>query len=605
MAIQWMAGDTFTCLSSDTKPTLIPANTKAIETDTDDTYKFNGTSWVLFSGGGGAGALTATSTTTLTNKTISNDSNTFPYLGPYNAIIYKSGTVYKSKKSDGTLLASSTTLDGVVQAALDVAGTVLWPGAADGSNYTPSSAAAWKIYPDTKLIMGAWITVPGGYANSLFTVDDTTGGAHVGERIYVQGGFIQESSGTPQVLWTGLDIKSTSSASGNAGVTFCTFRDMFIKRCGVGVKLTCNAGAESFISGCTFDSITVNVPRVGFEFAAPGTGSVQVASRNTFINCIAQADQTQPTGPLAMSHGFKNISNKNNAFFHCKGWDVISPNVCSNITSTAEDTIIIGGLMTYQPYDWEVSQDLGERTWVYADPVVLGSGGLGSNAGIINPFMRKTGTFMGAGSRAANTVVGEGLLGVLKEDGTLSNSLTTSGAAKRMDTGATANTQAAIRGGTSSSARYFSPLIKTRFKLNQTTAQRVFFGFSSGVVTMATADDPLVSQSGYGLYHSTTSGVSATNWIIVKNDGAASSTMAVTARAANVTTVQDLIIAGWEDGPLWEYRIGTNAMVSSAASSAPAQLTGLLPGIWISNPAGASKTCDVFGMFLKHGKAEA
>lgn len=59
MAIQWMAGDTFTCLSTDTKPTLVPANTKAIETDTDDTYKFSGTAWALFSGAGGGGGLSA------------------------------------------------------------------------------------------------------------------------------------------------------------------------------------------------------------------------------------------------------------------------------------------------------------------------------------------------------------------------------------------------------------------------------------------------------------------------------------------------------------------------------------------------------------------
>ena len=50
MAIQWISGDTFTCLSADTKPTLVPADTKAIETNTDDVYRFNGTSWVLFSG---------------------------------------------------------------------------------------------------------------------------------------------------------------------------------------------------------------------------------------------------------------------------------------------------------------------------------------------------------------------------------------------------------------------------------------------------------------------------------------------------------------------------------------------------------------------------
>ena len=62
MAIQWIAGDTFTCVSGDTKPTLVPAETKAIETNTDDVYRFNGTSWVLFAAND--------KTETLTNKTI-------------------------------------------------------------------------------------------------------------------------------------------------------------------------------------------------------------------------------------------------------------------------------------------------------------------------------------------------------------------------------------------------------------------------------------------------------------------------------------------------------------------------------------------------------
>ena len=77
MAIQWISGDTFTCLSADTKPTLVPADTKAIETNTDDVYRFNGTSWVLFSAND--------KTETLTNKTISGASNTVSNI-PVNSI---------------------------------------------------------------------------------------------------------------------------------------------------------------------------------------------------------------------------------------------------------------------------------------------------------------------------------------------------------------------------------------------------------------------------------------------------------------------------------------------------------------------------------------
>ena len=96
--------------------------------------------------------------------------------------------------------------------------------------------------------------------------------------------------------------------------------ELDIKRGGPAVKLTANSGTNSFITGNIFDSITAYTPHVGFEFVCTGNDANQVASRNTFVNCIAQADQTQTTGQLAMINGFKDISNKNNAFFHGKSW---------------------------------------------------------------------------------------------------------------------------------------------------------------------------------------------------------------------------------------------------------------------------------------------
>ena len=77
MTIQWISGDTFTCLAADTKPTLVPTDTKAIETNTDDVYRFNGTSWVLFSAND--------KTETLTNKSISGATNTLSAI-PVNSI---------------------------------------------------------------------------------------------------------------------------------------------------------------------------------------------------------------------------------------------------------------------------------------------------------------------------------------------------------------------------------------------------------------------------------------------------------------------------------------------------------------------------------------
>ena len=113
MAIQWIAGDTFTCVSGDTKPTLVPADTKAIETNTDDVYRFNGTSWLLY--------LANDKTETLTNKTIDTDVNTLKL--PFcSVLVYKAGTTYKAKDMEsGATLGTTSTTDAslVINAAVN------------------------------------------------------------------------------------------------------------------------------------------------------------------------------------------------------------------------------------------------------------------------------------------------------------------------------------------------------------------------------------------------------------------------------------------------------------------------------------------------------
>ncbi len=605
MAIQWMAGDSFTCLSTDTKPTLVPANTKAVETDTDDTYKFNGTSWALFSGAGG---LTATSTTTLTNKTISNDSNTFPYVGAYNAIIYKSGTVFKSKKGDGTLLASSTTLDTVVQTALDQRGLILWASSPDFVLYQPSNLVAWNIKPDTHLICGAQIIVSSAYAGTLFTIDDTYGGDHKVLNVIIDGLFATQG-GTPSMTWTALQLKSASNSSGDGGVAACQFRNMFFRDCGVGVYINASSGSNSFVNGNIFDSVTVFTPHVGFDWNCPGGSSANQAShRNTFINCISQASDLNDQSQQATINGYRNISGKENTFYNCKAWDTKSTNICSNLTSGATDTVIHGGLMTYTPEDWEITQDLGARTLVFPANVESFAG---YNSAVTNPFIRKTGTWNGASSTGATSVAGDGLLNTLgtvtAASGVYSKpTATADGIPQRIDTGATQDVQVGIRTQVTPAYRYWYPFFKCRFKLNQTTAQRIFVGFcSSTATTINTADDPLVSLSGYGLYHSTTHGTSATNWLVARNSGTATSTFTNTGIAANITTPQTLLFGAYEEATPWfRGRVGTNAASAKATTTIPAQFTGLNVGIFLSNTAAAAKTCDVYSMFFKSGKAE-
>lgn len=599
MTVKPLGNGTYIGLSSDTKPVAANTAINAIfqETDTHDTYINNGTAWLLFSADN--------KTETLTNKTMHNDSNTLPYVGGWDSVIYKSGSTYKSKKMDGTLLASSTTLDGVVQAALDLKGRICWMRAADGSSYTPSGAVAWDILEDTWLSLGeAYIVVPGTYSGTLFRVSDRSGGAdHVARRIVMDGGFVQQGSGTPSALWTALELESTSSTVNAGGVTFCQFRNLYFKRMGVGVRLKADSGTNSFITGVTFDSITLDNPHEGFVFQTTGAIDVanQVASRNTFINCISQADKGAVNPQYQMANGYKDIAGKNNAFYHCKSWDTVEAHgVASNLTTRASDTLISGGLMTAIPYHWEISQDRGLRTRIENDPFNIGS------VSVFNPLIRKVGTFGGPSGTAGTSAEGDGLLSTITPSGTISTVFTTDGIAKRMETAATANAVARISGFTAHSCRYYDPLVRFRFKLNQITNQKIFVGFSNNpTLTINTADDPLQNLTGYGLYHSTINATSATNWLVCKNAGSASSTMGNSGTAANVTTVQNILVAGWEDTPLWTYRIDPNAYTSSSATGAPAQLTGLVCGIWIANSGPLeAKQCDVYAIYLKHGKAE-
>ena len=106
MVARYIGDAQWTALDADPKPTN-SAIGDTLKTDTGKRFFHQGSGvWVEFN----------TVTEILANKTISNDDNALLNIG-YNSIIYKSGSVYKAKAQAGALLASSTVLDGVVQAS--------------------------------------------------------------------------------------------------------------------------------------------------------------------------------------------------------------------------------------------------------------------------------------------------------------------------------------------------------------------------------------------------------------------------------------------------------------------------------------------------------
>ena len=140
MAIQWISGDTFTCLSADTKPTLVPTDTKAIETNTDDVYRFNGTSWVLFSAND--------KTETLTNKTISGAANTVSNI-PVNSIstfAVSAPTTNQIMQYNGTNWVNATSAGGGSGGGFSAGGSINKSG--DGSTTTITIAHGLATPPD-------------------------------------------------------------------------------------------------------------------------------------------------------------------------------------------------------------------------------------------------------------------------------------------------------------------------------------------------------------------------------------------------------------------------------------------------------------------------
>ena len=547
-------------------------------------------------------------TQTFTNKTMSNDSNTFAHVGAYNAIIYKSGSVYKAKKGDGTLIASSTTLDAVVQSALDLKGLIVWVAASDGSAYAPTAVhTGWEMSPGTSLVLSqdTRVSVPetsGGI--TLFKINDAYGGAHKAHSMMIKGGFFQQSGVAPDALWTFLHMQSSSSTANSAGVYQNTIRDVYVKRCLYFIRLTANTGTQSWVNGNQFDNIWCDYPHWGIVFEQDGAvgSSIEAVNRNNFNNVVIQGDQGEVTGPYAMLYGIKDISGVNNVFTNCHMWDVVEPNAACNITNKAENTIIEGGIMTNQPYDWEVSQDFGLRT------IIIGadrSGGTGAGISMaeLRPDIRKTGAMVGAGNASSN-VQASGLLSGINSEGTLTNVRNTSGIGKKIDTTTTINTRARIGTPTTCTIRYWNPIYRTRLMINQSTAQRVFVGFSDvTTLALATGEDPLPNLTGFGLYHSTTSGVSATNWLMCRNNGGASSTITDTGVAVTTSAPINLYLALWEDGPKAQWRVGTTA-VGEATTVIPGQTTGMCVGNYIGNTTAASKTLDTFQMFIKNSKSE-
>ncbi|MGE3453798.1 MAG: hypothetical protein AB7O24_01665 [Kofleriaceae bacterium] len=270
-----------------------------------------------------------------------------PVVAPYQGgpiSVYKSGSTFYAKNFDGTVIASGAVPDPVITAAMQYSGAINIQYASGGYPLS-TSFAGFDVATDQRITLdpNVQIIVPNGYTGAVFRFFDGT------RRAFLIGGTIIEA-GTPQNLWTGIRFQSASS-----GVLFNTVRDIQVRGAKTGIHLL-TQGTAAWINGNTFDGVVLYGDVVGVQFERqPPLRAGYDANQNLFNNILGQATDVT-------TQGVKDISGDGNQFINFRMWDMQPGDISANLTATATDTIIIGGIMTNEGFS-----DLGARTKIIDD----------------------------------------------------------------------------------------------------------------------------------------------------------------------------------------------------------------------------------------------
>lgn len=181
---------------------------------------------------------------------------------------------------------------------------------------------------------GAILVVPEGFTESAIRFGNGVRFAKI------DGGIVREA-GNAAKQWTGIDLVSSG-----LGVLFNSVHHFEVWNPGTAIALRVDNGM-GWVNGNDFRNLRIVHPRIfiDFDMSAPWRPSENGINRNHFQQIVGQADS-------ATLFGARNIRHLANLFLDVKFWDLGNPDaVSASIHRDAEDTLILGGIMTNRSFD--------------------------------------------------------------------------------------------------------------------------------------------------------------------------------------------------------------------------------------------------------------
>ena len=501
--------------------------------------------------------------------------------------VYKIGSTYYAEKSDGAVISASGTFETVLQAALNLGGTIH----IDQTGTFTFNTIGVQIPVYTHLQLGQSTVLSPPASSSGFTMinigDHPTGNVRNAK---VTGGRLLKATGEQD--WTAIKISSPADAEGNVW-TF--IQDVVMYYPGTGILF--DTVSDGWISNANINRTTIYYSLIGVDFQKSGTRDNPF--RSVFDDVTIQSLQVA-TGKHNL-YGFKNVRWKDLTFRDCKVWDLQDSTVQKSmlISPIAQDIRINGG--TIARNDGAAGFFLNNATsrsisidgdeW---QPPSYGSESLTQTSFVANG-RRKGGWIPGAGgwgiTNGAWSNNGTGTTAnpvVTYADGSICQRFTAADA--------TATSSCGIMFPKLVTCRGWNPIYKAKFRLNVAGGRRGAFGFVGNATTPINADDNLNGLQGIILGSRTAD----TTWRILANDAAGGQTAVDTGVTIDTSIVTVEIVATDSRTTKWMFSVNGAAWTTMATTvNIPQQTDTLVPYAALGNGSATQKNFDLFEVYVE------